>query len=113
MIKIYILLVTFFISTLSFAQNNIDVAAERNTNNYLERVQSNIELSEEEASIVRDLFLNHSKSWIILAREHGESPDITERRRELSVKYSQELRKAVGIERAAEIQRASVTKKQP
>lgn len=112
MTKIYILLVIVFFSTLSYAQNAVDIAAEKNTSNYIERVQSNIELSEEEISIVKDLFLNHSKSWIVLAREHGESPDIKERRRELSVKYSLALREAVGNKRAAEIQQASVPKKQ-
>jgi len=112
MTKIYILIVSVFFTTFTYAQDVIEVAAERNTTNYLERIQSNIELSDEEISIVKDLHFNHAKSWIILAREHGESPDITERRRELSVKYSKELRKAVGIERAAEIQQASVKKNQ-
>ena len=108
----YILFVAVFFSTFTYAQDVIDVAAERNTTNYIERIQSNIELSDEEISIVKDLFINHSKNWIILARDHKDSPDITERRRELSVKYSLALREAVGIKRAAEIQQASVKKNQ-
>jgi len=112
MTKIYILLVTGLFSAFASAQDAIEVAAERNTTNYLERIQSNIELIQEEISIVKDLHFNHAKSWIILAREHGTSPDIKERRRELSVAYSLALREAVGNKRAAEIQQASVPKKQ-
>jgi len=112
MAKIYIILVAVLFSAFTYAQDAIDVAAERNTSNYIERIQSNIELSEEEISIVKELFTNHSKSWIVLARDHKDSPDIKERRRELSVKYSLALREAVGNKRAAEIQKASVPKKQ-
>ena len=107
---LYILFASVFFSLVTHAQDAIDKAAERNTTNYIERIQSNIELSDEEISIVKDLFINHSKNWIILARDQKDSPDIEERRRELSVAYSLALREAVGIKRAAEIQQASVKK---
>jgi methyl coenzyme M reductase beta subunit len=109
--QIIVALVCLFMGFTAMAQDNMDNRIENNVNAYIEKVESNIKLTDEEKTKIFELKKVHTISFWEVSEKFKGKPELSDEKTKVSKAFSESLIKEFGRERGLEILKASRVKK--
>ena len=110
--QILIALVSVFMGLNAMAQDNMEKRIENNVKAYIERVEGNITLTDEEKTKLYTLKKEHTISFWKVNEDFKDKPELQEERVKLNKDCSQKIVKDFGRTRGVEILKASRVKKE-
>jgi outer membrane protein assembly factor BamA len=110
--QILIVLITLLVGFNAMAQTNREKRVENNVKAYVDRVEGNIKLTDEEKTKLYELKKEHTIGFWKLRDDLKDKPELKEERVKLNKEFSEKIVKEFARIRGVEILKASRVKKE-
>jgi hypothetical protein len=110
--QILIVIITLLMGFNAMAQTNREKRVENNVKAYVDRVEGNIKLIDEEKTKLFELKKEHTISFWEVAKKFKDQPELKDEKTKVSKAFSQSIVKEFGRKRGFEILKASRVKKE-